>query len=143
MSEIATLKLLDARMHAEIYYVPVDRLILNAARPRMATLRASREKRLQGRSLEEFTADRGAPAGDARGLRTVGHAPQLPAFLGGRVPNDHPFSSMASLLLSGSPSVAPGDRAAAATTRCAAWFNRCAERYGGTAHDSRMKPLFA
>lgn len=145
-SEIATLKLLDAWLHAEILRRMFRLYLLdihNAARPEdRAYFRASREKRLQGRSLEQFTADRESrlPAMREAFAPVRTHLAGFP-FLGGRAPNYADYMLLAALQWIASVGTVP--LLAADDEMLRAWFNRCSALYRAAGPDARMKPLFA
>ncbi len=144
-SEIATTKLLDAWLHTEILrrlfrLYALD--IHDAARPQdRPYFRQSREKRLQGRSLEEFTAAREQrlPATRAAFAPLRAHLANFP-YLGGASPNYADYMVLAVLQWVASVSTLPLLAADDAVLR--AWFTRSLELYGGLGHDARMRPLF-
>jgi glutathione S-transferase len=145
-AEIATLKLLDAWLHTEILRRMFRLYLLdihNAARPEdRAYFRASREQRLKGRSLEEFTADRESrlPAMREAFAPLRAHLANFP-FLGGRMPNYADYLVLAALQWIASVGTMP--LLAADDEALRAWFNRCSELYGAAGRDARTKPLFA
>jgi glutathione S-transferase len=144
-SEVATTKLFDAWLQVEI----VRRLfqlyaldIHNAARPEdRPYFRQSREKRLKGRTLEDFTADRASRLPAAREafgpLRA--HLARFP-FLGGARANHADHLVLALLQWVASVSTLP--LLAADDQLLRAWFSRSLDLYGGVGRDSRMRPLF-
>jgi glutathione S-transferase len=144
-SELATTKLLDAWLHAEILrrlfrLYALD--IHDAARPQdRPYFRQSREKRLQGRSLEEFTAGREQqlPATRAAFAPLRAHLAQYP-FLGGASPNYADYMVLAILQWVASVSTLP--LLGAEDEMLRAWFNRSLDLYGGLGRDARMRPLF-
>jgi glutathione S-transferase len=144
-SEIATTKVLDAWLHAEILRRMFRLYLLdihNAARPEdRHYFRQSREKRLQGRSLEEFTADREQhlPATRAAFAPLRAHLGAFP-FLGGASPNYADYMVLAALQWVASVSTLP--LLAADDVVLRAWFTRSLDLYGGLGCDARMKPLF-
>ncbi len=143
-SEIATTRLFDAWLHSEvmrrmfrIYALDIH----NAARPEdRAYFRASRETRLKGRTLEEFTADRAQHLPELRAALAPLRA-QLARFpfLGGFAPNyaDHMVLALLQWVASVStlPMLAADDR----TLRD--WIARGFELYGGVGRDPRQQPL--
>jgi glutathione S-transferase len=144
-SEIATTKLFDAWLHVEILrrlfrLYALD--IHNAARPEdRAYFRESRQKRMNGRTLEEFTADRETrlPAIREAFAPLRAHLASYP-FLGGAGPNYADHLVLAALQWVTSVSTLPllaGDDAV-----LRAWFGRSLDLYDGAGRDSRMRPLF-
>jgi glutathione S-transferase len=145
-SEIATLKLLDAWLHAEILRRMFRLYLLdihNAARPEdRGYFRTSREQRLQGRTLEEFTADRESrlPAMRAAFAPVRTHLASFP-FLGGRAANYADYMLLGALQWIASIGTLP--LLAADDEALRAWFHRCSSLYAAAGPDPRMKPLFA
>jgi glutathione S-transferase len=144
-SEIATTKLFDAWLHVEILRRMFRLYLLdihNAARPAdRAYFRQSREQRLKGRTLEEFTADRETrlPAMRAAFAPLRAHLGSF-AFLGGASPNYADHLVLAALQWVASVSTLPllaGDDAV-----LRAWFSRSLDLYGGAGRDARTRPLF-
>ncbi len=145
-SEIATLKLLDAWLHAEILRRMFRLYLLdihNAARPEdRSYFRTSREQRLQGRSLEEFTAERESrlPAMRAAFAPVRAQLASFP-FLGGSAPNYADYMLLGALQWIASVGTVP--LLAADDEALRAWFTRCSTLEGTGGPDARMKPLFA
>jgi glutathione S-transferase len=143
-AEIATTKLLDAWLQTEILrrlfrLYALD--IHDAARPQdRPYFRQSREKRLPGRSLEEFTAAREQqlPAARAAFAPLRAHLANS-AFLGGASPNYADYMVLAVLQWVASVSTLP--LLAADDEVLRAWFTRSLDLYVGLGHDARMKPL--
>jgi glutathione S-transferase len=144
-SEVATTRVLDAWLQAEILRRLFRLYVLdihNAARPQdRRYFRESREKRLQGRSLEEFTAGREQhlPAARAAFAPLRAHLANFP-FLGGASPNYADYMVLAALQWVVSVSTLP--LLAADDEVLRAWFTRSLDLYGGLGRDARMRPLF-
>ncbi len=144
-SEIATTRLVDAWLHAEILRRMFRIYVLdihNAARPEdQGYFRESRERRLQGRTLEEFTADRlqqlpGMREAFAPLRLQLKNAP----FLGGARANYADYLVLAALQWVASVSTLPllaGDDGVLRS-----WTERGFDLFGGLGRDSRMRPLF-
>ena len=144
-SEIATTKLLDAWLQTEIlrrlfrlYALDIHDAVRPQDRP---YFRQSREQRLQGRSLEEFTADREQqlPAARAAFAPVRAHLASSP-FLGGASPNYADYMVLGVLQWVASVSTLP--LLAADDEMLRAWFTRSLDLYGGLGREARMKPLF-
>ena len=116
--------------------------IHNAARPQdQPYFRQSREARVKGKTLEEFTANRASQVPAVREslapLRTqLGRFP----YLGGEAPNYADYIALSAFLWVASVSSLPLLDKADEVMR--AWFDRNLNLYGGIGHDARMKPLF-
>lgn len=145
-SELATTKLLDAWLHAEVLR-RLFRLYLldiyNAARPEDRDyFRQSRERRLNGRTLEQFTAGREQQLPATREAFAPLRA-QLASFpfLGGAGPNYADYMVLAALQWVASVSTLP--LLASDDVVLRAWVERGFDLYGGVGRDARMRPLFA
>jgi glutathione S-transferase len=114
--------------------------IFNAARPQdRAYFRESRQARLQGRTLEEFTADRESRLPALREalapLRT--HLSRSP-FIGGDSPGYADYIALGGFLWVASCSTLPP---LAKDDPLGTWLERGFALYGGMAQDARLKPL--
>ncbi len=142
--ENAMVRLNDAWFSAEILRKMFRLYILDvhdAARPEdRPYFRESREKRMKGSTLEEFTADRASTLPAVRDalapLRTqLSRAP----FLGGSAPNYADYIALGAFQWVASVSTLP---LLAANDPLRAWLDRGFDLYGGLGRDARMKPLF-
>jgi glutathione S-transferase len=116
--------------------------IHNAARPEdRAYFRQSREVRLKGRTLEEFTADRESQVSALRDSLAPlrGQLASYP-FLGGESPNYADYIAMSAFLWVASVSTLPLLAKNDDTLRT--WLDRGFDLYGGIGRDPKMKPLF-
>lgn len=116
--------------------------IHNAARPEdRAYFRQTREARIKGPTLEEFTSGRESRLPAAREalapLRT-----QLKArpYLGGAMPNYADYIALSAFHWVASVSTLPLLDKTDETLR--QWLDRGFDLYGGIGRDARMKPLF-
>jgi glutathione S-transferase len=143
-AEHAMVRLTDAWFSAEILRKMFGVYALDvhdAARPEdRPYFRQSREQRLKGATLEEFTADRAARLPALRAaltpLRT--HLSRFP-YLGGNAPNYADYIALGAFRWAASvstlPLLAPDD-----TLR--PWIDRGFDLYDGLGRDPRMKTLF-
>jgi len=144
-SELATTKLLDAWLHAEVLRRMFGLYVLdiyNAARPEdRAYFRESRERRLNGRTLEEFTADRvqRLPAMRTALAPLRAHLGQHP-FLGGGAPNYADYMVLGALQWVASVSTLPLLEAKDALLR--SYYERSLALFDGLGRDPRAQPLF-
>jgi glutathione S-transferase len=137
-------RLTDAWFAAEVVRKMFGIYVLdvhNAARPAdRAYFRATREQRLKGPTLEEFTADRAARLPALRDaltpLRT--HLARYP-FLGGGTPNYADYLVLGALRWVASVSTLP---MLAHDDALRAWVDRGFDLYGGKTRDPRLRPLF-
>lgn len=143
-AENSMVRLIDAWFGADIMRKMFRLYVLdiyNAARPEdRPYFRQSREARLKGRTMEEFTADREStlPAlREALGpLRTqLSRAP----FLGGDAPNYADYIVLGGFQWAASVNTLPP---LAANDSLRAWLDRGFDLYEGLGRDARMKPLF-
>jgi glutathione S-transferase len=144
-AEHAMVRLMDAWLSAEILRRMFRLYVLdvhNAARPEdRPYFRQSREGYLNGRSLEEFTADRTehlpALQEALRPLRLqLSHYP----FLGGGTPNYADYIALGAFHWVASVSTLP--LLSSDDDALRSWLDRGFDLYGGQGRDSRMKPLF-
>jgi glutathione S-transferase len=144
-SEVATTRLVDAWLHAEILRRMFRIYVLdihNAARPEdRSYFRESRERRLQGRTLEDFSADR---LGQLPALREAFAPLRLQLkdkpFLGGECPNYADYMVLGALQWVASVSTLPLFGSDDHGMR--AWLGRCQDRFAAFAGDPREQPLF-
>jgi glutathione S-transferase len=144
-SEVATTKLLDAWLHAEIMRRMFRIYVLdihNAARPEdRAYFRESRERRLQGRTLEEFTADRLAQLPALReAFAPVRLQLKGTPFLGGARPNYADYMLLGVLQWVASIGTLPLFSHDDESMR--SWLERCQSLCDGFGRDPRERPLF-
>jgi len=117
--------------------------IHDAARPEdRAYFRQSREARLQGRTLEEFTGDRVSQIPMVReALAPLRAQLKSHPYLGGDTPNYADYIALSAFLWVASVSTLPLLDKTDDTLRH--WLDRSFDLYGGIGRDSRMRPLFA
>jgi glutathione S-transferase len=116
--------------------------IHNAARPEdRAYFRQSREARLKGHTLEEFTADRTSQVSALRDSLAPlrGQLSSYP-FLGGQSPNYADYIALSAFLWVASVSTLPLLAKNDDTLR--AWLDRGFDLYGGIGRDVRARQLF-
>jgi glutathione S-transferase len=144
-AEHATVRLCDEWQSAVIMRKLFAMYVLdiyNAVRPAdRAYFRASREKRLKGVTLEEYSADRLAQREAVREAMGPWRA-QLTRhpFLGGSAPTYADYIALGAFHWVASVSTLPLLAANDETLR--AWLERGLDLYGGIGRDPRMKPLF-
>jgi glutathione S-transferase len=144
-AEIAMVRLFDAwfaptimRRLFGIYALDIH----DSARPEdRPYFRQSREARLKGKTLEQFTADRVAQVPVVREALAPlrAHLSRFP-YLGGETPNYADYIALSAFLWVASISSLPLLDKTDDVMR--AWFDRNLDLYGGIGHDARMKPLF-
>jgi glutathione S-transferase len=143
-AEHAMVRLTDAWFSAEILRKMFGVYVLdihNAARPEdRAYFRRSREERLKGKTLEEFTADRESrlPALRDALMPMRAHLSRFP-YLGGSAPNYADYIALSAFLWVASVSTLPP---LAHDDKLRAWIDRGFDLYGGLGRDPRMKSLF-
>jgi glutathione S-transferase len=116
--------------------------IHDAARPQdRAYFRESRESRLKGQTLEQFTADRESRLSAAREALTPWRK-QLARFpfLGGNAPNYADYVALGAFQWVASVGTLP---LLAADDSLRGWLDRGFDLYGGIGRDPGMRPLFA
>jgi glutathione S-transferase len=143
-AELAMVRLTDAWFTPEIlrkmFFVYVLD-IHNAARPEDRDyFRKTREARLKGATLEEFTADRASRLPALRDALSPlrAHLERYP-FLGGSAPNYADYLALGAFLWVGGVATLP---LLARDDTLRAWIDRGFDLYGGLGRDSRMKALF-
>ena len=143
-AELAMVRLSDAWCSADIlrkmFFVYV-RDIHDAARPEdRPYFRRSREAYLQGKTLEEFTADRVSRLPALRDKLTPlrAHLSRFP-YLGGSMPNYADYIWLGAFLWVASVSTLP---LLAHDDALRAWIDRGLDLYGGQGRDPRMNTLF-
>jgi glutathione S-transferase len=143
--EHAMVRLFDAWFSADIlrrifgvYVLDVHIAIASEDR---AYFRQSREQRLQGMTLESFTADRATRLPALReALNPLrAHLARNP-FLGGNAPNYADYIALGAFHWVASVSTLPLLAADDVTLRT--WLDRGFDLYDGIGRDERMKPLF-
>lgn len=144
-AELAMVRLFDAwftptvmRKLFGIYALDIH----DSARPQdQPYFRQSREARFKGKTLEQFTADRGSliPAVRESLAPLRAHLGRFP-YLGGEAPNYADYIALGAFLWVASVSSLPLLDKADEVMR--AWIDRNLDLYGGIGHDARMKPLF-
>jgi glutathione S-transferase len=143
-AELAMVRLTDAWFSAEISRKMFGVYVLdihNAARPEdRPYFRRTREQRLKGATLEDFTADRESRLPALRGalMPLRAHLSRFP-YLGGSAPNYADYIALGSFLWVASVSTLP---LLAHDDTLRTWIDRCFDLYGGLGRDPRMKPLF-
>jgi glutathione S-transferase len=143
-AELAMVRLTDAWLSSEIMRKMFGVYVLdvhNAARPEDRDyFRRTRETRLKGATMEEFTADRASrlPALRDALMPLRAHLARYP-FLGGSTPNYADYIALGAFLWAGSVATLP---LLAHDDSLRAWLDRGFDLYGGLARDSRMNPLF-
>jgi len=144
-SEVATTRLLDGWVSAEIMRRMFRIYVLdihNAARCEdRSYFRESRERRLQGRTLEEFTADRREQLPALReAFGPVRAQLKRTPFLGGTHPNYADYLVLGALQWVASVGTLPLFSSDDETLR--AWLERCQQLYRAFGPDPREQPLF-
>ncbi len=143
-AEQAMVRLTDAWFSAEILRKMFGIYVLdihNAVRPEdRAYFRRTREQRLKGRTLEEFTADRESRLPALRDALTPlrSHLKHYP-YLGGSAPNYADYIALGGFLWIAGVGTVP---LLAHDDPLRAWLDRGFELYGGLGRDSRQKALF-
>ncbi len=143
-AELAMVRLTDAWFTSEISRKMFGVYVLdvhNAARPEDRDyFRSSREARLKGSTLEEFTVDRASRLPALRDALTPlrAYLARCP-FLGGSTPNYADYIALGSFLWVGSVATLP---LLAHDDTLRDWIDRGFDLYGGLARDPRMKALF-
>jgi glutathione S-transferase len=143
-AELAMVRLTDAWYSSEISRKMFGVYVLdihNAARPEdRAYFRRTREQRLKGVTLEDFTADRESrlPALRDALMPLRAHLSRFP-YLGGSGPNYADYIALGSFLWVASVSTLP---LLAHDDTLRTWIDRGFDLYGGLGRDPRMKPLF-
>jgi glutathione S-transferase len=143
-AELAMVRLTDAWFTSEILRKMFGVYVLdvhNAARPSdRAYFRRTREERLKGASLEDFTADRASRLPGLRDALTPLRAYLgRYAFLGGNTPNYADYIALGAFIWVASVSTLP---LLTHNDTLRAWIDRGLDLYGGLARDSRLKTLF-
>lgn len=143
-AELAMVRLTDAWFSAEILRKMFGVYVLdihNAARPEdRPYFRQTREKRLKGATLEEFTADRVSrlPALRDALIPLRAHLSRFP-YLGGSAPNYADYIGLGAFLWVASVSTLP---LLAHDDTLRTWIDRGFDLYDGLGRDPRMKTLF-
>jgi glutathione S-transferase len=143
-AEHAMARLTDAWFSAEILRKMFGVYVLdihNAARPEdRAYFRRTREQRLKGATLEEFTANRASrlPALRDALMPLRAHLSRFP-FLGGSTPNFADYIALGAFLWVASVSTLP---LLAHDDTLRGWIDRGFDLYGGLGRDPRRKTLF-
>jgi glutathione S-transferase len=143
-AEHAMVRLTDTWFSAEILRKMFGVYVLdihNAVRPGdRAYFRRTREQRLKGATLEEFTANRASrlPALREALLPLRAHLARFP-YLGGSAPNYADYIALGGFLWVASVSTLP---LLAHDDTLRAWIDRGFDLYGGLGRDPRMKSLF-
>jgi glutathione S-transferase len=143
-AEHAMVRLTDTWFSAEILRKMFGVYVLdihNAVRPGdRAYFRRTREQRLKGATLEEFTANRASrlPALRDALLPLRAHLARFP-YLGGSAPNYADYIALGGFLWVASVSTLP---LLAHDDTLRAWIDRGFDLYGGLGRDPRMKSLF-
>lgn len=143
-AELAMVRLTEAWFTSEVLRKMFGVYVLdihNAARPEdRAYFRRTREARLKGASLEEFTADRASRLPALRDALTPlrAYLARYP-FLGGSTPNYADYIALGSFLWVGSVATLP---MLARDDSLRAWIDRGFGLFGGLAQDPRMNALF-
>ena len=143
-AELAMVRLTDAWFSAEILRKMFGVYVLdihNAARPEdRPYFRQTREKRLKGATLEEFTADRVSrlPALRDALIPLRAHLSRFP-YLGGSAPNYADYIALGAFLWVASVSTLP---LLAHDDTLRTWIDRGFDLYDGLGRDPRMKTLF-
>jgi glutathione S-transferase len=143
-AELAMVRLTDAWFTSEILRKMFGVYVLdihNAARPQDRDyFRRTREARLKGATLEEFTADRASRLPALRDALAPlrAYLTRYP-FLGGSAPNYADYIALGSFLWAASVATLP---LLAHDDTLRAWIDRGFGLYGGLAQDPRMKSLF-
>jgi glutathione S-transferase len=143
-AELAMVRLTDAWFTSEIVRKMFGVYVLdvhNAARPEdRAYFRRTREQRLKGATLEEFTEDRAARLPALRDALTPlrAYLDRYP-FLGGNAPNYADYVVLGAFLWVAAVSTLP---MLAHDDTLRAWIDRSLDLYDGLARDPRLKTLF-
>jgi glutathione S-transferase len=143
-AENAHARLIEAWLMAEVVRKLAGIYVLDvhdAARSEdRAYFRRTREQRVNGMTLEEFTAGREARVHLVRDslapLRV--HVARFP-FVGGAAPSYADYVAIGPFLWVSSVATLP---LLAHDDTLRGWIERCLDLYGGIARDPRMKPLF-
>ena len=144
-AEKAMVRLTDAWFSAEVMRKMFGVFVLdiyNAARPQdRPYFRQSREPRLKGATLEEYTADRASRLPALRESLTPlrSQLSRVP-FLGGSAPNYADYIALGAFHWVSSVSTLPMLARDDDTLR--AWLDRGFDLHGGVGRDARMKALF-
>jgi len=143
-SELALVRLSDACFSSEIMRKMFGIYVLDihdAARPEdRAYFRRTREQRLKGVALEDYTADRASRLPALRDALNPlrAHLSRFP-YLGGAAPNYADYIALGAFLWVASVSTLP---MLAHDDTLRAWLDRSFDLYGGLGRDPRMKTLF-
>jgi glutathione S-transferase len=143
-AELAMVRLTDVWFTTEVVRKMFGVYVLdvhNAARPvDRPYFRRSREQRLNGATLEDFTANRESRLPALRDALTPlrAHLSRF-AFLGGSTPNFADYIALGAFHWVASVSTLP---LLAHDDTLRAWLDRGFDLYGGLGRDSRMKTLF-
>ncbi len=143
-AELAMVRLTDAWFSSEIMRKMFGVYVLdihNAARPEdRPYFRRTRELRLKGATLEEFTADRAARLPALRDALTPlrAYLERFP-YVGGGAPNYADYIVLGAFRWVASVSTLP---LLAHNDTLRAWIDRVFDLYGGLRRDARMKALF-
>jgi glutathione S-transferase len=143
-SELALARLSDAWFSSEVMRRMFGIYVLdihNAARAEdRSYFRRTREQRLKGVPLEDYTADRESRLPALReALNPLrAHLSRFP-YLGGTAPNYADYIALSAFLWVASVSTLP---MLAHDDTLRAWLDRGFDLYGGLGRDPRMKPLF-
>jgi glutathione S-transferase len=143
-AENAHARLIEAWLMAEVIRKLAGIYLLDvhdAARPEdRAYFRRTREQRVNGMSLEDFTAGREARLPQVREslapLRA--HVSRFP-FVGGAAPSYADYVAFGPFVWVSSIATIP---LLAHDDTLRGWIERCFDLYGGIARDPRMRPLF-
>ena len=144
-AERATVRLTDHWLSAVVMRQLFALYVLdihNAARPEdRGYFRESREARIKGPTLEEFTANRESQLSALRdSLAPLRGQLSEYAFLGGESPNYADYIALGAFHWVASVSTLPLLARNDDTLR--AWLERGFDLHGGIGHDLRMRPLF-
>jgi len=142
--ELAMTRLMDAWFSLEVMrkmFRVYVKDVHDAARPQdRPYFRESREKHMQGDTLETFTADRASHLPAVRAALTPlrMHLAKFP-FLGGSAPNYADYIALGAFYWVASVSTLP---LLAADDALRAWLDRGFDLYGGIGRDPRLRSLF-
>jgi glutathione S-transferase len=143
-TELALVRLSDAWFSAEVMRKMFGIYVLDihdSARPEdREYFRRTREQRLKGARLEDYTADRVSRLPALRDALNPlrAHLSRFP-YLGGAAPNYADYIALSAFLWVASVSTLP---MLAHDDTLRAWLDRGFDLYGGLGRDPRMKPLF-
>jgi glutathione S-transferase len=143
-AELALVRLTDAWLSSEVMRKMFGIYVLDihdAARPEdRSYFRSTREQRLKGVPLEEYTADRASRLPALRDALNPlrAHLSRFP-FLGGAAPNYADYIALSMFLWVASVSTLP---MLAHDDALRPWLDRGFDLYGGLGRDPRMKSLF-